>query len=78
MESEMKAVLMQMRCDKVLYDSWPVDLVPSEKDWIKRSSIFLHLSENVIRTISETKTVGELWTKLHAQYITTTVPNSIC
>lgn len=37
-----------------------------ELEEIAWSNIFLYLFENMIRTIGETKTPSELWTKLQA------------
>lgn len=64
---KIKAILRQMRCVRALDDSWPRDMNPARKDELKEvawSTIFLYLVENVIRTIGETKTTFELWTKL--------------
>ncbi|XP_022881005.1 uncharacterized protein LOC111398320 [Olea europaea var. sylvestris] len=75
---KMNAILMQMRCVRALDDTWPQDMNPTRKaelEEIAWSTIFLYLSENVIRTIGETKTASELWTKLEKQYVTKTIPN---
>ncbi|XP_022855577.1 uncharacterized protein LOC111376806 [Olea europaea var. sylvestris] len=75
---KMKVILMQQRCARVLDNSWPAELPPGRRTELEEtawSSIFLYLSNNVIRTIGETKTTSELWNKLKAQYEPKTVPN---
>lgn len=55
--------LMKIRCVKVLYDSWPAELAPTKKvelEEVAWSTIFLYLSENVIRSIGKTKFASEL------------------
>lgn len=39
------------------------------------STIFLHLSDNVIRKVGETTSAEALWTKLESLYLTKTMPN---
>ncbi|KAL2480186.1 Integrase catalytic domain-containing protein [Abeliophyllum distichum] len=49
---KMKAVLLQQRCAKAIDESWPEDLddiKKQEMDEIAWSSIFLHLSDSVLR-----------------------------
>lgn len=75
---KMKAILMQMKCVRALDGSWPPEMTTAKKielDETAWSTIFLYLSDNVIRTIGETKTATELWTKLTSQYMTKTIPN---
>lgn len=69
---------MQMKCAKTLDNSWPAEMFVakrSELEEITWSTIFLYLSDNVIRCIGETKTAEKLWTKLKAQYELKIVPN---
>lgn len=64
---KMKAILIQMRCVRALNDSWPQNMNPARKTELEEvawNTIFLQLSENVIRTIGETKISFELWTEL--------------
>ncbi|XP_022868749.1 uncharacterized protein LOC111388305 [Olea europaea var. sylvestris] len=75
---KMKAILMQMKCAKALDDSWPEGLASNkkfEREEIAWSTIFLYLSDNMIREIGETTTASNLWAKLKAKYETKTTPN---
>lgn len=75
---KMRAILMQLKFVRALDNSRPIDMTASKRTKLEEiacSTIFLYLSDNVIRTIRETKTIEKLWTKLKAQYEPKTIPN---
>lgn len=74
----MRALSLQRRCSAALDDNWPAETSAyriRELDDIARSSIFLHLSDSVIRKVGETTSAEALWTKLETFYLTKSVPN---
>ncbi|XP_022897510.1 uncharacterized protein LOC111411188 [Olea europaea var. sylvestris] len=67
-----------MKCTKSLDDLWLEGLAPNKKSELEKiawSTIFLYLSNNVIREVGETTTASDLWAKLKAKYETKTTPN---
>lgn len=59
----MKALLMTLKCAKALDETWPKtfsDARKSEQDELAWSTLFLHLSDSVIRKIGDTETAAEL------------------
>ncbi|XP_022895327.1 uncharacterized protein LOC111409515 [Olea europaea var. sylvestris] len=75
---KMRTILIQMKCAKALDNTWPAEMSAGKKTELEEiawSTIFLYISDSVIRTIGETKTAEELWTKLKAQYEPKTIPN---
>lgn len=77
---KMRALLFQQKCAKALDESWPDDMEETkitELDEIAWSSIFLHLFDNVLREIGETKTAAELWKKLEDTYLNKSMPNKV-
>lgn len=60
---KIRAILMQLKCAKALDNSWPVEMSVSKRTELEEiawSTIFLYLSDNVIRCIGEIKTAKEL------------------
>lgn len=69
---------MQMKCAKALDNSRHAEMSVTKRTELEEiawSTIFLYLSNNVNRSIGETKTAEELWTKLKAKYEPKTIPN---
>ena len=46
-------------------------------DFLLYSTIILHLSDNVLRKVDDTKTTADLWKKLESLFLVTTLPNKI-
>lgn len=75
---KMKALLKQQKCAKALDEFWGVETTQTkrtEQAEIAWSTIFLYLSDNVIRKVGDTTTAAEIWTKLESLYKTKTLPN---
>lgn len=75
---KMKALLMQQKCAKALDESWGEEVTQirrTEQMETAWSTIFLHLSDNVIREVGDTTTAIDIWTKLESLYKTKTLPN---
>lgn len=45
-------------------------IIKNEQGKIAWSTIFLHLSDNIIREVKKTKAAVEIWTKLESLYKT--------
>lgn len=76
----MKAILLQQKCAKAIDEIWSSDLEETKKtefDEIAWSSIFLHLSDSVLREICETETAAELWKKLKDTYFNKSMSNKV-
>lgn len=74
----MRALLLQQRCVGALNRTWSTEISAYRKleiDGIAWITIFLHLSDSVIRKIGETTTIEALWTKLRSLYLTKIMPN---
>lgn len=75
---KMRAILLQQRCVAALNGQWAAETSAyrrQELDDTAWSSIFLHLSDNVIRKVGETSSAQSLWTKLENLYLTKSIPN---
>ncbi|KAL2541288.1 zinc finger protein [Abeliophyllum distichum] len=83
-KQKMKAILVQQRVSKALEDpegySEALKSKPDailEMNEIAYSSIFLHLTDNVLRQVSEQKTAVELWKRLDDLFMIKTLPNKV-
>ncbi|KAL2498694.1 Uncharacterized protein Adt_24244 [Abeliophyllum distichum] len=83
-KQKMKAILVQQRISKALEDpegylealkAKPDSIL--EMNEIAYSSIFLHLTDNVLRQVSEQKTAVELWKRLNDLFMIKTLPNKV-
>lgn len=75
---KMRALLLQQRCAGALDGTWAAEISAyrrQELDEIAWSTIFLHLSDSVIRKAGKTTDTQALWTKLESLYLTKTMPN---
>ncbi|CAA2996849.1 Hypothetical predicted protein [Olea europaea subsp. europaea] len=76
----MRALLLKQKCAKAIDESWPDDMEETKKTELDETAwnfIFLHLSDNMLREIGETKTAAELWKKLEDTYLNKTMPNKV-
>ena len=76
----MKVVLIQQKVGKALDEMYPTtwnDDKKKEIDEIAYNTIILHLYDNVLRKVDDTKTTTELWKKLESLFLVTTLPNKI-
>ncbi|KAL2512470.1 Reverse transcriptase Ty1/copia-type domain-containing protein [Abeliophyllum distichum] len=74
----MRALLLQQRYAAALDCSWAAEISPyrrKELDEIAWSSIFIHLSDSVIRKVGETLTADSLRKKLEDLYLIKTMTN---
>ncbi|KAL5581222.1 hypothetical protein UlMin_013664 [Ulmus minor] len=81
-KQKLKAILMQQKVDLALEEKpeFPATMTTYEKNEIFKtaySSIFLHLSDNVLRQVSSYTTAATMWKKLDELYLVRSLPNKI-
>lgn len=79
---KMTALLAQSKAEKALEGPWrlPESMSKEEKDEkceLAYSTIMLHLSDNVLRRVSEIENVAQLWSKLESMYMSKSLTNKI-
>lgn len=75
---KMRALLLQQRCASALHGTQDTEISAywrQKLDKIAWSSIFLHLSNSVIRKVGETTTAQTLQAELETIYLTKNMPN---
>lgn len=80
----MRAILVQQRVAKALDDpdKYSDELKAKPKEILKMneiaySSIILHLFDDIVRQVEESKTARDLWTAIDNLNLTKTLPNKI-
>ncbi|KAL5549681.1 hypothetical protein UlMin_004912 [Ulmus minor] len=81
-KKKMKAIMMQLKVDVALDDKpeLPTTMTSYEKSEIFKtaySTIFLHLTDNVLRQVDDLETAAEIWKKLDEIYLVKSSPNKI-
>ncbi|KAL5564372.1 hypothetical protein UlMin_027536 [Ulmus minor] len=81
-KKKLRAIMMQLKVDMALAEKpeLPATMTRFEKSEMFKtaySTLFLHLSDNVLRQVDGLEIIAEIWKKLEELYLVKSLPNKI-
>ncbi|KAL5573068.1 hypothetical protein UlMin_022665 [Ulmus minor] len=82
-KKKIKAIMMQLKVDVALDEKpeFPATMTSYEKSEIFKttySTLFLYLTDNMLRQVDGLETAAKIWKKLDELYMVKSLPNKIC